>query len=191
MNVFSGPNSVVTLEFQINSFKRQKNVTFVMLLTGWGGFIPIISFALFAFLTSVVGLTLAFLCCVFTSFFLCTNIITPTFRDGFCSWCPIQFETCKWTNIIHLDEFLKNDGVFAVMGFEFWLLFVKFFIWFTAAHMSWVDNNFLIICTRINFVYTTLWLTLFLALRNHFNQVRTKLLKCHVGEICINNFALT
>ena len=62
---------------------------------------PIISTALITFLSRVAGLTLAFLCFVFTIFCVCTNIITPTFRLGFSSRDPIQFETFKWINIIY------------------------------------------------------------------------------------------
>jgi len=53
---------------------------------------PIISTALFTFLSSVAGLTFAFLRFIFTSFFVCTNIITLTIRLRL-DRRPIQFET--------------------------------------------------------------------------------------------------
>ena len=89
---------------------------------------PIISTALFTFLSSVVGLTFAFLCFAYTIFCVCTNFITPTFRDGFSSGRPIQFETCTWINIIHkiLMNFWKMEECLQLWDLNFGFYLVKF-----------------------------------------------------------------
>ena len=93
-------------------------MNYIYVLTiGWH---PIISTALITFLSSVVGLTFAFLCFACTIYFVCTNFITPTFKDGFRCWRPIQFETCKWININICWWSLQLKSSFSEKGTKIW-----------------------------------------------------------------------